>query len=82
MTPRLSFVFCAAQHATPWSLSWTLQGLFELTRCPSGPSTSPGESLPERQSYKYTLSCDRLSLVVPLPGQRQTQLMQTLIVRL
>ena len=66
--------------ATPSSPSWTLEGLFELTRRPSWALVSPRALLPELQRYKDTVMCAALGAEVP--GHRQQQLTQTLIVRL
>ena len=66
--------------ATLWSPSWTLEGLFELTRRPSRALDSPPALLPELQRYKDTVRCAALG--VEVPGHRKQQLMQTLIVRL
>merc|ERR1719422_1234152 len=66
--------------ATPSSPSRTLEGLFELTRRPSRALNSPGALLPELQRYKDTVRCAALGAEVP--GHRQQQLTQTLIVRL
>ena len=62
--------------ATP---SWTLEGLFELTRCPSGALDSPRALLLKLQGYKDTVRCTTLGKEVP--GHRQEQLTQTLIVK-
>ena len=56
------------------------EGLFELTRRPSRALDSPRTLLPELQRYKDTVRCGTLGAEVP--GHRQEQLMQTLIVRL
>ena len=66
--------------ATPLSLSWILEGLFELTQRPSRALDLPRTSIPELQIYKGTLSCVLLGAEVP--GHSQQQLTQTLIVRL
>ena len=66
--------------ATPSSPSRTLKGLFELTRRPSRALDSPRALLPELQRYKDTVRCGALGAEVP--GHRQQQLTQTLIVRL
>ena len=66
--------------ATPSSLSRTLQGLFELTQRPSRALDSPRALLPELQRYKDTVRC--VALGAKVPGHRQQQLMQTLMVRL
>ena len=66
--------------ATPSSPSRTLEGLFELTRRPSRALDSPRALLPELQRYKDTVRCGALGAEVP--GHRQQQLTQTLIVRL
>ena len=76
---------CGGKHyclpflpATPSSPSWTLEGLFELTRRPSRALDSPRALLPELQRYKDTVRCAALGMDVP--GHRQKQLTQTLIV--
>ena len=66
--------------ATPSSPSRTLEGLFELTRRPSQALASPRAVLPELQRYKDTVRCAALGAEVP--GHRQEQLTQTLIVHL
>ena len=66
--------------ATPSSPSRTLKGLFELKRRPSRSLASPRALLPELQRYKDTVRCAALGAEVP--GHRQQQLTQTLIVRL
>ena len=66
--------------ATPLSASRTLEWLFELTRRPSQALDSPCALLPEPQRYKDTVRCAALGAEVP--GHRQQQLRQTLIVRL
>ena len=50
---------------TPWSLSLTLEGLFELTRCPLRALVSPHALLPELQRHKVTVSCAMLAAKVP-----------------
>ena len=75
MTPRFSLPLLPA---TPSSLSWTLEGFFELIRRPSGVLDSPRALLPELQRYKDTVRCAVLGAKVP--GHRQKQLTQTLIV--
>merc|ERR1712198_804814 len=66
--------------ATPPSPSRTLEGLFELTRRLSRALDSPRALLPELQRYKDTVMC--VALGAEVPGHRQQQLTQTLIVRL
>ena len=66
--------------ATPLSPSRTLEGLFELTRRPSRALDSPRALLPELQRYKDTVRCGALGAEVP--GHRQQQLTQTLILGL
>ena len=66
--------------ATPSFPSQTLEGLFELTQCPSRALNSPHSLLPELQRYKNVVRCGALGAVVP--GHRQQHLTQTLIVRL
>ena len=56
------------------------KGFFELTRRPSQALDSPRALLPELQRYKDTARCAALGAEVP--GHRQQQLTQTLIVRL
>ena len=53
-------------------------GLFELTRCPSRALDSPRELLPELQRNENTVRLTALGAEVP--GHRQQQLTQTLIV--
>ena len=60
--------------------SLTLEGLFELTQCPSRALNSPFALLLELQRNKDTVRCAALGAEVP--GHRQQQLTQTLIVRL
>ena len=57
-----------------------LEGLFELTWRPSWALDLPHALLPELQRYKDTVRCAALGAEVP--GHRQQQLTQTLIVRL
>ena len=66
--------------ATSLSLSQTLEEFFELIWCPSRVLNSPRALLPELQRYKDTVRCAELGTEVP--GHRQQQLTQTLIVRL
>ena len=66
--------------ATPLSPSRTLEGLFELIRRPSRALDLPRVLLPELQRYKDTIRCGALGADVP--GHRQQQPTQTLIVRL
>ena len=54
--------------------------LFELTRHPTGALDLPRALLPELQRNKDTVRCAALGAEVP--GHRQEQLTQTLIVRL
>ena len=81
MTPRKG-KYCSLSFlpATPSSPSLTLEGLFELTRRPSRALDWPRALLPELQRYKDTVRCGALGAKVP--GHRQQQLTQTLIVRL
>ena len=51
--------------AIPSSPSWTLEGLFELTRRPSRALDSPRALLPELQRYKDTVRCGALGAEVP-----------------
>ena len=62
--------------ATPSSPPRTLEGLFELTRCPSRALDSPRALLPELQRYKDTVGCAALGAEDP------GHLTQTLIVHL
>ena len=57
------------------SLFRSSQQLGDTTRCPSRAFDSPRALLPELQRYKDALG-------VEVPGKRQKQLTQTLIVRL
>ena len=66
--------------ATPSSPSRTLEGLFEMTQRPSRGLDLPRALLSELQRYKDTVRCAALGAEVP--GHRQKQLTQTLIVRL
>ena len=50
--------------ATPSSPSWTLEGLFELTRRPSRALDSPRALLPELQRYKDIVRCAALGAEV------------------
>ena len=63
---------------TPHRGNTILEGLFELTRRPSRALDSPRALLLELQRYKDTVRCGALGAEVP--GHRQQQLMQTLIV--
>ena len=65
--------------ATPSSPSWTLEGLFDLTRRPSRALNLPCAVLLELQRYKDTVRCAALGAEVP--GHCQEQLTHTLIVR-
>ena len=65
------------KHHSP---SRILEGLFELTHRPSRALDSPRVLLPELQINKDAVRCASLGAVVP--GNRQQQLTQTLIVRL
>ena len=65
--------------ATPLSPSPILEGVFELTQCPSRALDSPCALLPELQRIKDTVSCAALGAEVT--GHSQQQLTQTLIVR-
>ena len=67
-------------HSSKQLPSLTLEGLFELTRRPSRALDLPRASLPELQRYKDTVRCAALGAEVP--GHRQQQLTQTLILRL
>ena len=60
---------------TPSSPSRTIEGLFELTRCPSRALNSPRALLPELQRYKSTARGAALGAEVP--GHHQGQLAQT-----
>ena len=67
MTPRWGEYYSLPfLPATPSSLSWTLD--------------LPRALLPELQRYNVTVGCAAIGAVVP--GHRQQQLTQTLIVRL
>ena len=48
-------------QAPPLSLSWTLEGLFELTRNPSRGLDSPRALYLELQRYKDTIRCAALA---------------------
>ena len=61
----------------PLSMSRTLEGLYELTRRLQGPSTRLVRCF---RNYKDTVRW--VVLGAGVPGHRQQQLMQTLIVRL
>ena len=76
-TDRLNHFFLLFLPATPSSPS---QILFELTQRPLRALDSPRALLPELQRYKDTVRCAALGAEVP--GHRQQQLTQTLIVRL
>ena len=80
MTLHGKHCFLPFLPATPTSPSRTLEGLFELTRRPSRALDSLRALLPELQRYKDTFRCAALS--AEIPGHRQQQLKQTLIVRL
>ena len=64
--------------AIPLSPSQTLEGLFELTRCPSRALDSPCALLSELQRKKDTVYCAALGEEV-LGHKRKKQLTQTLI---
>ena len=66
--------------ATPSSLSRTLEGLLELTQCPSRASDLPYVLLRELQRSKDTVRC--VTLCAKAPRHCQEQLIHTLIVRL
>ena len=66
--------------ATPSSPSWTLEGLFELTRSPSRALNLDAYIASELQRCKDTVRCGALGAKVP--GHSKEQLTQTLIVRL
>ena len=66
--------------ATPSSPSRTLEVLFELTRRPSRALDSPRALLLELQRIKDSVRC--IALGAEVPGHRQKQLTQTLIVHL
>ena len=53
------------------SLSWTLEGLFELTRCSSGDLDLPHALLLEVQKYKDTVRCGSLGAEVSRHRQEQ-----------
>ena len=75
----VSLYLCSFEATYALRLS-ALEGLFELTRRPSRALDSPRALLPELQRYKDTVRCAALGAEVP--GHRQQQLTQTLIVRL
>ena len=81
MTPRWG-KYCSLSFlpATPSPLSRTLEGLFGLPLRPSRALDSPHVLLPDLQRDKETVRCATLGMEVP--GHRQKQLTQTLIVRL
>ena len=58
--------------ATPSVLSWTLEGLFELTWHPSWALDSPCALLPELQRYKDTVRCGALGVKGPRTPSRIT----------
>ena len=82
MTPRRGNMYYSLSFlpAIPSSLSWTLEGLFELTRRPSRALNLPCALLPELQRNKDTVRCAALGAEVQ--GHRKEQLSQTLIVGL
>ena len=59
---------------------WTLEGLLELTQCPSKALALPRALLLKLQRYKKIIRCAALGAEVL--GHCQEQLAQTLIVRL
>ena len=59
------------RSATLWSPSWTLEGLFELTRHPSRTLNSPRVLLPELQRYEDTVRCVALGAGVPVKNSRR-----------
>ena len=83
MTPHRedTFLYRSSQHIPRLCLGpMKVEGLFELKRRPSRALDSPRALLPELQKYKDTIRCAALGAEVP--GHRQQQLPQTLIVRL
>ena len=58
MTPRRGYTI----YSVPVSVS---EGLFELTRRPSGALDSPRALFPELQRYKDTIRCAALGAEVP-----------------
>ena len=69
------------RKATP--LSRTLEGLFELTLCPSRALDSPRALLLEQQRDRDTARCLRTSSgLSKVPGHHQEKRTQTLIVHL
>ena len=74
MTPHSGKQFLPA---TPSSLSWTLEDIFELTRRPSRALDWPCTLLPELQRIMDTVT---YAQGVEGPGHRQDRLSQTLIV--
>ena len=75
----VSLFLCSSGSNALGKLS-ALEELFELTRRPSRALDSPRPSLLELQRYKDTVRC--VALGAEVPGQRQEQLTQSLIVRL
>ena len=73
---NFSLLFLAA---TPLSPSRTLEEFFQLTQCPSRSLNSPRALLLEQQRYMAAVRC--AALATEVPGHRQQQLTQTLIVR-
>ena len=70
----------ARQHKLPHPRLGPLEGIFELTRRPSRAIDSPLTLHRELQRFKDTVRCAMLGAKVP--GHRQGQLLQTLIVHL
>ena len=81
MTPgRGNTIIFRSYQQLPGLCLGPLKGFFELTRRPLRAICLPRALLPELQRYKDTVRCATLGAEVP--GHRQQQLTQTLIVRL
>ena len=81
MTPHWgNTILCSSSQQLPRLRLGPLKSFFELTRHPSRALNSPRALPPELQRYKDTVRCGALDAKVP--GHRQQQLTQTLIVRL
>ena len=65
-------IFCSSSHQLPFLSLGPLNGLFELTQCPSRPLDLTGALLPELQRYKDTVKCGALG--VEVPGHRLKRL--------
>ena len=77
--PRGNTILFRSSQQLP-RLSWILEGLLELTWRTSRALDLPRTLLPELQRYMHTVMSPVLGTEVP--GQRQEQLTQILIVRL